>query len=314
MNLKIHRFEEPNSRDPRDSRHSGLKAALKLTAYGVCLLIAVCCRSGAGRDDAAIPAAATETPAVTERDSVEEMKTLSAGIFENFPCGTIDSAGYVDVSAGVARFRIKGRAAEKVAARTMHVQSDSTKADARSYIFLHGMEKDKSFAFDALCIPSAGTMIVCPDRHDGSGRDEIDLILVSKRDHRLRALDCENGLLIDVPAATGRNPGNKKRYGDKKTPEGIFSIYAIHDASEWDYDFHDGKGPVKGCYGKYFVRFKEYWHIGIHGTHLPGTVGSRATEACIRLQNDDIERIVPMISVSETLIAVTPAYEDMTVQ
>jgi hypothetical protein len=251
---------------------------------------------------------------VCVRDSVAEMMTLSAAILESFPCGTIDSAGCVAVSDGVARFRIRGHAAERIAARTMRVQSDSTSEDARSYVFLHGMEKGKPFACDALCIPEAGAMIVCPARHDGEAGDEIDLILVSKRDHRLRALDYGSGVMLDVPVATGRNPGNKKRYGDKKTPEGIFSIYAIHDASGWDYDFHDGKGPVKGCYGKYFVRFREYYHIGIHGTHLPETVGMRATEACIRLRNDDIERIVPMISVSGTLIAVTPAYEDVIVR
>jgi hypothetical protein len=250
--------------------------------------------------------------AVVVRDSVAEMITLSASLFGNFPCGTIDSAGFMDVSDGVVRFRVRGRAAEKVAARTMRVQSDSTAKDALSYIFLHEMEKGKPFAFDALCIPEAGAMVVSPVRYDGEkGYDGIDLVLVSKRDHRLRAFDYDGGVMLDVPVATGRNPGNKNRYGDKKTPEGIFSIYAIHDASRWEYDFHDGKGPVKGCYGKYFVRFKEYFHIGIHGTHLPETVGSRATEACIRMRNDDIERIVPMISVSATLIAVTPAYEDV---
>jgi hypothetical protein len=289
-------------------------ANIKIPACVICLFLAACGNSGIGRHDASLPATTADTTiVVAARDCMTEMRELSASILENFPYWTIDSTGCESIANGVARFKIRGYVTEKIAARTMRVQPDSVAKNALSYIILHEMEKGKFSTFDALCIPEAGTAVICPSERTGQ-EDDIDLILVSKRDHRLRALDYDSGLLLNVPAATGRNPGNKKRYGDKKTPEGIFSIYAIHDASGWDYDFHDGKGTVKGCYGKYFVRFREYYHIGIHGTHLPETVGSRATEACIRLCNEDIERIVPMISVSETLIAVTPAYEDVIIR
>ncbi|MDR1408516.1 MAG: L,D-transpeptidase [Tannerella sp.] len=287
---------------------------LKVLACGVCAVFWSfgCSPNGRRSAEAPEPVAAADTTTAVVCDTLAEISRLSAEILEDFPCWTIDSAGCEGVTDGVARFKIKGRATEKVPARTMRIQSDTATTRILSYIILRDMEKGKPFAFDALCIPDAGTVVICPDRRDGEHEDdEIDLILVSKRDLRLRALDYDDGPLLTVPAATGVNPGNKKRPGDKKTPEGIFSVYAIHDASEWDYDFHDGKGRIKGCYGKYFVRFREHYHIGIHGTHRPETVGSRATEACVRLRNEDIERIVPMISVSETLIAVTPAYEDV---
>ncbi|MDR2466210.1 MAG: L,D-transpeptidase [Prevotellaceae bacterium] len=142
-------------------------------------------------------------------------------------------------------------------------------------------------------------------------RTKTDFILVSKQDMKLRMIRLHDFQILALPMATGKNPGNKKKEGDKRTPEGIFSVYAIHDASEWDYDFKDGKGRIKGTYGKYFIRFKEHYHIGIHGTHLPETVGSRATEGCVRLRNSDLEHIVPMISRSKTLIAVTPAIADI---
>lgn len=290
-----------------------LRTKTKFLACCTGVILMAGCGSGGRREVAAPEPAQTDTAVVVVRDTLAEMRMLSAGMLEAFPHWRIDSAGCEGVADGVARFRIKGRAGEKIVARTMRVQPDTATADARSYVFLRGMERDMPFTLDVLCIPDAGTVVVCPERRTG-GEEGIDLLLVSKRDLRLRALDFDDGLLLAVPAATGVNPGNKKRYGDKKTPEGVFTIYAIHDASGWDYDFHDGKGPVKGCYGKYFVRFREYYHIGIHGTHRPETVGSRATEACVRLRNEDIERIVPLISVSETLIAVTPAYEDVVVR
>jgi lipoprotein-anchoring transpeptidase ErfK/SrfK len=124
-------------------------------------------------------------------------------------------------------------------------------------------------------------------------------------------INYHDSISLTCPIATGANPGDKKISGDKRTPEGIFTVYAVHDASEWDYDFKDGKGRIKGTYGKYFIRFKEHYHIGIHGTHLPESLGFRASEGCIRMQNENIENIVPMISNSKTLIIVTPALEDI---
>jgi lipoprotein-anchoring transpeptidase ErfK/SrfK len=141
--------------------------------------------------------------------------------------------------------------------------------------------------------------------------DKTDVILVSKQDLKLRMIKYHDSMMLTFPIATGLNPGDKKKPGDKKTPEGFFTVYAIHDASDWDYDFNDGKGKIKGTYGKYFVRFKEHYHIGIHGTHLPETLGSRATDGCVRMQNESIEKIVPMISRSKTLIVVTPSGDDV---
>ena len=42
--------------------------------------------------------------------------------------------------------------------------------------------------------------------------------------------------------------------------------------------------------------------IGIHGTHAPSSIGTRATEGCIRLYNDDIEALGQKVTVGMPVI------------
>lgn len=79
-----------------------------------------------------------------------------------------------------------------------------------------------------------------------------------------------------------------------KTPEGLFSVQQIQDASAWTHDFGDGKGEIRGAYGSHFIRLKTPGHrgIGIHGTHDPASIGTRATEGCVRLNNSDLLELV----------------------
>ncbi len=92
--------------------------------------------------------------------------------------------------------------------------------------------------------------------------------------------------------AVGKNLGDKQRRGDHKTPNGIFTVQSIENASGWSHDFLDGKGVIRGAYGPWFIRLKTGWQgIGIHGTHDPDSRGSRATEGCIRLSNDELEEL-----------------------
>ncbi len=83
-----------------------------------------------------------------------------------------------------------------------------------------------------------------------------------------------------------------------KTPDGTFVVDEILDASYWTHDFKDGKGEIKGAYGPWFISLdttnlsKGAWGgIGIHGTHDPAFIGTRASEGCIRLNNADIEQL-----------------------
>ena len=94
------------------------------------------------------------------------------------------------------------------------------------------------------------------------------------------------------PVAVGRNPGQKERSGDNRTPEGSFEVSQIQDSAGWAHDFKDGKGMIKGAYGPWFIRLKTPWKgIGIHGTHDPDSIGKDITEGCIRLKNTDMREL-----------------------
>ncbi len=114
-------------------------------------------------------------------------------------------------------------------------------------------------------------------------------IFVSKVDMTLTLVNSQGKVVVTYPIACGKRSGQKSKPGDNKTPEGYFLLQRIHDASNWGHDFHDGKGFIENAYGPYFLRLKTGFDgIGIHGTHAPSSIGTRATEGCIRLANEDI--------------------------
>ena len=117
-------------------------------------------------------------------------------------------------------------------------------------------------------------------------------IFVRKSEYKLWLLN-GNDIVKEYSIATGRNPGDKQRVGDNRTPVGNFKIVSIENASKWSHDFHDGKGKIKGAYGPWFLRLdaKGWKGIGIHGTHDPDSRGTNATEGCIRLSNEDIDEL-----------------------
>lgn len=108
-------------------------------------------------------------------------------------------------------------------------------------------------------------------------------------------------LLATYPVAVGENPKDKARVGDHATPEGHFNVSYITDSRNWKHDFGDGKGPVKGAYGPYFISLytsaqgtfsgNSWRDIGIHGTHNPASIGTNASEGCIRMYNEDIPKL-----------------------
>ena len=124
-------------------------------------------------------------------------------------------------------------------------------------------------------------------------------IVVSKSDFTLTVLSEKGDTLYICPIAYGKNPGNKTHLGDCKTPEGTFNVLMIYDATSWQHDFGDGRGLVKGAYGPYFIKLDipGFNSIGIHGTIFPESMGTMATEGCVRCTNEDISNFVKYISV-----------------
>lgn len=137
-----------------------------------------------------------------------------------------------------------------------------------------------------------------PEQANGNAED-TSLIVISKETMTLKLYDSQDRLICSFPVAMGKNLGNKQRSGDMKTPEGDFYIEQIQPASHWGHDFKDGKGFIPHCYGNWFMRLKTPPHtgIGIHGTHAPESIGTRATEGCIRLHNNDLDSLYAMVRV-----------------
>ena len=129
-------------------------------------------------------------------------------------------------------------------------------------------------------------------------------IVVSKSDFTLTVLSEKGETLYTCNIAYGKNPGNKTTIGDCKTPEGTFSIKMIYDATSWKHDFGDGKGMILGAYGPYFIRLNVpgFTSIGIHGTCFPESIGTMATEGCVRCTNEDITNIVKYVSVGSEVV------------
>ena len=125
-----------------------------------------------------------------------------------------------------------------------------------------------------------------------------DFILIKKSEFKLYAVDAKGNIVAAYGCALGLNPGQKEKSGDMKTPDGVFPIDEILDASYWTHAFNDGKGEIPGAYGPWFISLDttelsggRWSGIGIHGTHAPESIGTRASEGCVRLNNADIVKL-----------------------
>ena len=132
-------------------------------------------------------------------------------------------------------------------------------------------------------------------------------IVVDKTALTLALVDGQGKAIKEYGIAVAVNYGPKKVAGDHKTPEGKFKINELLYAKGLKHDFHDGKGPVKDAYGPWFLRLDVpgFRDIGIHGTPFPESIGSRATEGCIRMRNSDILDLKNRVKVG-TVVIITP--------
>lgn len=122
-------------------------------------------------------------------------------------------------------------------------------------------------------------------------------IVIKKSEFKLYVLD-DGKIIESFGCALGKNPGDKQKEGDMKTPNGTFKVIEVCDASYWTHDFKDGKGEIKGAYGPWFfyldtsAKSQGKWDgIGIHGTHDPASIGTRVSEGCIRVQNENVQKL-----------------------
>lgn len=125
-------------------------------------------------------------------------------------------------------------------------------------------------------------------------------IIVDKPDAMLYVV-ARRDTLARYSCALGCNLGDKRREGDRRTPEGVYEIVSIEDSSDWG-------GDASGSdYGPWFFRLgKGKWdHIGIHGTNRPESVGKRASLGCIRLHNSDLKKLKKQVGIG-TKVTILP--------
>ena len=133
--------------------------------------------------------------------------------------------------------------------------------------------------------------IAPPPRSRLGNKAEEYWVHISKGDYTL-SLYRGDELVKSYSVAVGRNPGNKQRVGDYRTPVGEFRVRSIENSQSWKHDFGDGNGMIAGAYGPWFIRLETGWKgIGIHGTHDPDSRGSMATEGCIRMSNEEVQEL-----------------------
>ena len=134
--------------------------------------------------------------------------------------------------------------------------------------------------------------------------DEAPFVLVDKQSFTLWLVDGSGEPIKEYGIACAVNYGPKQRKGDHKTPEGTFKINQLLNAHGIPHDFGDGRGPIPDAYGPWFLRLDVpgYRDIGIHGTPFPESIGTRATEGCIRMRNEDILDLKGRVKVGTTVI------------
>ncbi len=134
--------------------------------------------------------------------------------------------------------------------------------------------------------------------------DSFPFIVIDKQNFTLNLINESGDSIVEYGISCAVNYGNKEKKGDHKTPEGTFKINQLLNARGLSHDFKDGKGPIKDAYGPWFLRLNVpgFIDIGIHGTPFPESIGTRATEGCIRLKNEDILDLKPRVKVGTTVI------------
>ena len=130
------------------------------------------------------------------------------------------------------------------------------------------------------------------------GQSHTYSLVVTKSAYRISLLDNGNPIK-EYNCAVGRNPGQKTKTGDARTPVGTFKVESINPSSDWVSD-EDGKG----AYGPWFITLdtrelsKGEWNgIGISGTNKPESLGRASSAGSIRVRNSDIEEIKKFVKV-----------------
>ena len=158
-----------------------------------------------------------------------------------------------------------------------------------------------------LCLLPMGAWAQGPFSRYAQEAGSAPFIVVDKTTLKLTLSDAQGYVIKEYGCSVAKKTGPKAVKGDNKTPEGKFKINELLYAKGLKHDFGDGKGPVKDAYGPWFLRLDVpgFRDIGIHGTPFPESIGTRATEGCVRLTNQDITDLKSRVKLG-TVVFITP--------
>ena len=167
-----------------------------------------------------------------------------------------------------------------------------------------------------LALPAAICVMffLCTSFHSTSIYNSSYYIVIDKSRYELSVFDSK-GWLVTYPVVFGNSDLNDKLYaGDRRTPEGTFTIIDKKIHSKWD-RFMSLDYPTQESYEKFNERKNEGLipatakiggSIGIHGTWPQDDYkvdGFRNwTEGCISMRNKDVEELYSMIPVGTKVL------------
>jgi lipoprotein-anchoring transpeptidase ErfK/SrfK len=157
-------------------------------------------------------------------------------------------------------------------------------------------------------------LFVSASFHPARQFDSSYYIVVDKSRYELSVFDSK-GWLVTYPVVFGTSDLADKQYaGDRRTPEGTFTIVNKKVHSKWD-RFMSLDYPTQESYTKFTQRKNEGLipsnakiggSIGIHGTwpHEDYQVDRfrNWTEGCISMRNKDVEELYGMIPVGTKVL------------
>lgn len=135
-----------------------------------------------------------------------------------------------------------------------------------------------------------------------------NFIIVDKGKMKLFLYDKYGNIVHSCGIACGRNYGTKSGSWDSKTVEGIFNAEGVYDSRMWPFINQWGGRSGPGVFGPWFIRVQG--SIGIHGTSSPGSIGHRVSHGCIRVTNENINKIKTYARAGMPII-VSPGPRDM---
>ena len=125
-------------------------------------------------------------------------------------------------------------------------------------------------------------------------------LIVSLADHKLAFI--EDGQVVKVfPVAVGKS--------STPSPTGSFQIISRTVKPTW---YHAGKVVPPGPANPVGTRWIGLSHkgYGIHGTNAPRSIGKSASHGCIRMRNQDVEKLFELVQVGDPVELVSTATGD----